>query len=36
MLAKATNRAISVGYCWAQPMTASVSHVYPENGVATL
>jgi oxygen-dependent protoporphyrinogen oxidase len=35
-LAKATDRAISVGYCWAQPMTASVFHVYPENGVATL
>jgi hypothetical protein len=35
-LAKATNCAISVGYCCAQPMTASVFHVYPENGVATL
>lgn len=35
-LAKVTHRAISVGYCWAQPMTAAVFHVYPIEGIATV
>ena len=35
-MAKATDRAVSVGYCWAKPPSASVWHVYPCGGVSTL
>ncbi|MBK5332140.1 MAG: FAD-dependent oxidoreductase [Ilumatobacteraceae bacterium] len=35
-MAKASDRAVSVGYCWAKPPSAAVWHVYPENGVSTL
>jgi protoporphyrinogen/coproporphyrinogen III oxidase len=35
-MAKATDRAINVGYCWAQPLSSTVWHVYPEHGVSTL
>lgn len=30
------DRAVAIGYCGSQPQSASVWHVYPERGVATL
>ncbi|MSO38322.1 MAG: hypothetical protein EXQ69_08755 [Acidimicrobiia bacterium] len=34
--ARATNRAVAIGYCREAPQSANVWHVYPENGIATI
>jgi protoporphyrinogen oxidase len=34
--ARQLHRAVAIGYCGAKPQSASVYHVYPERGVATL
>lgn len=34
--ARATRRAVAIGYCNEMPQSPKVWHVYPENGVATL
>jgi protoporphyrinogen oxidase len=36
LAARLTKRAVAIGYCGAQPQSASVFHVYPIEGVATL
>lgn len=33
---KATDRAVTIGYCAAQPQSTAVWHVYPNSGVASL
>jgi protoporphyrinogen/coproporphyrinogen III oxidase len=34
--ARRLNRAVAIGYCGSKPQSASVYHVYPQKGVATL
>ncbi len=34
--ARATRRAVAIGYCGAKPQAAAVYHVYPMNGVGGL
>ena len=34
--ARRLHRAVAIGYCGSKPQSASVYHVYPEKGVATL
>lgn len=36
LAARATNRAVAIGYCREQPENANVWHVYPENGISTV
>jgi protoporphyrinogen oxidase len=36
LAAKGLRRAVAIGYCGSKPQSASVYHVYPEHGVATV
>lgn len=36
LAARRLNRAVAIGYCGSKPQSASVYHVYPQHGVATL